>query len=67
MSFHYVKQIEKPNENECVEWKWANDTKLIADDKINLVNNLGINVCPGSNDYFMVQSTANYYEILYYT
>ena len=23
MSCLYVKQIEKPNENECVEWKWG--------------------------------------------
>jgi hypothetical protein len=54
MSCHYVKQIEKPNENECVEWKWAKVTRLIADEKIYLANNLGINVCPGSNEYFMV-------------
>ena len=39
---------------ECVEWKWGKVTKLIADEKIHLVDNLGINVCPGSNDYFMV-------------
>jgi len=54
MSCCYVKQIEKPNDNECVEWKWGKVTKLIADEKIHLVDNLGINVCPGSNDYFMV-------------
>lgn len=54
MLCHYVKQIEKPNENECVEWKWGKVTGLIPDEKIYLVNALGINVCPGSNDYFSV-------------
>jgi len=50
----FVKQIEKPNENECVEWKWGKVTKLIDDEKIYLVNKLGINICPGSNTYFKV-------------
>jgi hypothetical protein len=54
MSCFYIKQIEKPNENECVEWKWGEVTKLIDNNKIYLVNNLGINVCPNSNNYFMV-------------
>ena len=54
MSCLYVKQIEKPNENECVEWNWAKVTNLIDDNKIYLVNNLGINICPSSNNYFKV-------------
>ena len=54
MSCLYVKQIEKPNENECVEWKWGKVTNLIDDNKIYLVNNLGINICPDSNNYFKV-------------
>lgn len=54
MSCCYVKLIEKPNENECVEWKWAKVTQLIDDKKIYLVNNLDINICPGSNQYFKV-------------
>jgi len=54
MSCLYVKQIEKPNENECVEYKWAKVTNLIDDKKIYIVNNLGINICPGSNDYFKI-------------
>ena len=54
MSCFYIKQIEKPNERECVEWKWAQVTKLMNDEKIYLVNNLGINICPGSNEYYMV-------------
>lgn len=54
MSCLYVKQIEIPNETECVEWKWAKVTNLMDDAKICLVNNLGINICPGSNNYFKV-------------
>jgi len=54
MSCIYVKQIEKPTERECVEWKWGKVTKLIDDKKICIVNTLGINICPGTNDYFMV-------------
>ena len=54
MSCLYVKQIEKPKENECIEWKWSKVTNLIDDKKIYLVNNLDINICPGSNEYFKV-------------
>ena len=34
MSCLYIKQIEKPNETECVEWKWGKVTNLIDDKKI---------------------------------
>ncbi len=54
MSCLYVKQIEKPSETECVEWKWGKVTNLIDNDKIYLVDKLGINICPGSNSYFKV-------------
>jgi len=54
MSCYYIKLIEKPNEDECVEWKWAKVTNLINNEKIYLVNNLDINICPGSNKYFKV-------------
>jgi len=50
----YIKQIENPTEHECVEWKWAKSTYLINDKKIYIVNKLGIDICPGSNDYFSV-------------
>jgi hypothetical protein len=50
----YIKKIEKPNGNECVEWKWSKVTKLIDNRKIYIVNKLGINICPGSNNYFIV-------------
>ena len=54
MSCLYVKQIEKCNESECIEWKWGKVTRLIDDEKIFIVNKLGIDICPGSNNYFMV-------------
>lgn len=54
MSCLYVKQIEIPNETECVEWKWGKVTNLIDYNKIYLVNELGINICPGSNTYFEI-------------
>jgi hypothetical protein len=54
MTCSYVKQIEFPNENECVEWKWATIANQIKGDRICIVNRLGINICPLSNDYFSV-------------
>jgi hypothetical protein len=51
MRCYYVKQIEKPAEQECVEWKWATATYLMDDANIYKVNKLGIKVAPfgGSN------------------
>ena len=40
----YVKQIEKPAENEAVEWKWAKATRLINDKHIYMANKLGIEI-----------------------
>ena len=54
MRCKYIKMIEKPNEKECVEWKWGEVTNLIEDKNIYKVNKLGINICPGSNRYFKV-------------
>lgn len=50
----YVKQIVKPRENECVEWKWGEATYLINDSRICILDKLGIDICPGSNTYFSV-------------
>jgi hypothetical protein len=50
----YIKQIEKPDENIALEWNWAKVTYLIDDKKIYMVDKLGISICPGSNDYFIV-------------
>lgn len=54
MTSFYIKQIDKTNKYDCVEWSWAKVTRLINDKKICMVNNLGINICPASNNYFMV-------------
>jgi hypothetical protein len=54
MSCYYVKLIKTPHNYECVEWKWGQVTQLIPDDKIYIVNNLDIDICPNSNDYFKV-------------
>lgn len=54
MNCKYIKQIEYPNENECVEWKWGSITYKIDDSKIYKVNTLGISICPGSMSYFNV-------------
>ncbi len=53
MKCYYVKRINYPNPYECVEWKWGLATYLISDDKICKVKTLGINICPGSNTYFL--------------
>jgi len=54
MKCKYVKQIEYPLNHECVEWNWAKVTYQIQDDKICNLDKLGIYICPGSNDYFLV-------------
>ena len=54
MRCRFIKQIEKPSENECVEWKWAKVTNIIDDDKIYKVDKLGIHICPCDIRYFLV-------------
>jgi hypothetical protein len=54
MRCRFVKQIESPKEHECVEWKWGKATRLIIPERILLVDTLGIDICPGSNEYFRV-------------
>ena len=54
MRCSYIKRIEKPRESECVEWKWAKITLEIPEYQIVKMTKLGIWICPGSNDYFLV-------------
>ena len=54
MRCRYVKQIEKPKEKECVEWKWGKVTRLIPDEAVCKMRYLGIRICPNSNSYFLV-------------
>ena len=53
MRCYYVKQIELLTEG-CIEWNWAKVTYKIEKDKICILDKLGINICPGSNTYFLV-------------
>jgi hypothetical protein len=50
----YIKKIVCPKENECIEWKWAEITYDIEDDKIYKVIKLNTKICPGGNEYFNV-------------
>lgn len=54
MSCLYVKLIQKPDEHECVEWKWGEVTNFIEDSRIFMVDRLGIHICPGCDSYFFV-------------
>jgi len=59
MKCKYIKLISFPFETrdycEPIEWKWAEATSLIEEKNICAVKNeLGINVCPGTNDYYLV-------------
>uniref|UniRef100_A0A6C0DQV2 Uncharacterized protein n=1 Tax=viral metagenome TaxID=1070528 RepID=A0A6C0DQV2_9ZZZZ len=54
MTSFYIKQIEKPKENDCIEWNWSKVTHLIDGEKIYSISKLDINICPGSNNYFLV-------------
>jgi hypothetical protein len=54
MRCKYIKQIEFPLSHECVEWKWASVTYKMEDERICILDKLGIYICPGSNRYFVV-------------
>lgn len=53
MRCSYIKQIEPLREG-CIEWNWAKVTYKMEKDKICILDKLGINICPGSNTYFLV-------------
>ena len=50
----FVKQINIPRMDERVENVWATASSAIDDQNIVMLEKLGINVCPGKNDYFLV-------------
>jgi len=55
MTCKYIKQIQYPNEYEAVEWNWAKITYSIEDSRVFIIENtMDINICPGSNTYFLV-------------
>lgn len=50
----YAKQINIPRMEEKVENVWAAASLTIDEQNIVMLETLGINVCPGGNDYFVV-------------
>jgi hypothetical protein len=50
---HFFK-MEIPLPNEVIEWKWANICNDIEDERIRIMDNLGISICPGGMQYFSV-------------
>jgi hypothetical protein len=46
MRARYVKNIEEPNENDPVEWKWAWATYSMDDTRVIALNNLGLYMRP---------------------
>jgi hypothetical protein len=54
MKCRNVKKIIAPKEDEGVEWAWAKESMLIPDEKICILSDLGVNIAPGSNNYFYV-------------
>jgi len=54
MRCRYVKQIEKPNDKEWVEWKWGKASSLIPAARVCALKTLGIYICPQNFQYFLV-------------
>ena len=54
MRCKYVKQIKFADQDTPIEHNWGKITYLIDDSKIHIVDKLGIHICPGNNDYFLV-------------
>ena len=50
----FVKQINIPRMDEKAENVWAAASSAIDDQNIVMLEKLGINVCPGGNDYFLI-------------
>jgi hypothetical protein len=46
MRARYVKNIEEPDENDPVEWKWAGATYSMDDTRVIALNNLGLYMRP---------------------
>ena len=54
MRCRFVKQIEKPNDKEWIEWKWGKASSLIPEARICALKTLGIYICPQNFQYFLV-------------
>jgi hypothetical protein len=47
----YVKEIEIPDEDTFVEWKWAKRIQELDDSKVCVLNLLGLFIRPGGHEY----------------
>lgn len=54
MKCKFMKNISCPKQSECVEWKFAQVTYSMSDEKICILNNLDINIAPNSNSFFCI-------------
>jgi hypothetical protein len=56
MRVKYILEIEFPQHDEVIEWKWAKASRLIDPKRIESLDMLGIRICPGGLglDYFLV-------------
>lgn len=50
---HFLK-MEIPLQHEVIEWKWAQVCNTISDERIRIMDYLGISICPGGMQYFSV-------------
>jgi hypothetical protein len=56
MRVKYILEIEFPQHDEAIEWKWAKASQLIDPKRIESLDMLGIRICPHGLglDYFLV-------------
>jgi len=50
----YLLKMEIPLHHEVIEWKWAKVCNDIEDERIRIMEYLGISICPGGMQYFSV-------------
>ena len=53
MRAYLIKRIEL-GFDKCIEWNWAKVACSVKDENLYILNTLGINICPGTNSYFLV-------------
>lgn len=54
MRVKYLLKMEIPLPNEVIEWKWAQVCNTISEERIRIMDKLGISICPGGMHYFSV-------------
>jgi hypothetical protein len=53
MKCELIKSIAYPKGEDCVEWQYAKTTLSINKSRVHIIDNLGIFIAPGSNEYFL--------------